>query len=171
MFRNKENGYTAFNKLNIIISVVVFALGYLGGAGVFNSISEYGFVQGIAEAFGSGYYKNTGICLIVAIVGLVILLIRNMKMGSFVKSILFTVISVIVSGIIALILFILYIIIGILGGKGSDFMNKYTNNTYTDEEHKYAKANGYYDAESANNMGFDTSDAKRPGFDYTQKKY
>lgn len=46
-----------------------------------------------------------------------------------------------------------------------------TSHQYTDEENQYAKANGFYDAQSANEKGFDTSEANNPGFDYTQKRF
>lgn len=156
MFKNKETGYTPFNGINKILSVVAF----IGLFFVYDVIS-YGGVGAVLQ-YGNG--KQTVFAAALGLIATVILLIRNITKCSN------PVIGIIAS-LLGVVLSVLVIALGfILGWLGVD-TSKVTNNPkYTNEEDLYAKANGYYDAAAANEQGFDTSEAKNPGFDYTQKR-
>lgn len=62
------------------------------------------------------------------------------------------------------------LIIVFMTGKGDKVKNVVNRKSYTEEEDIYAKANGFYDAETANASGFSTKEANQPGFDFTKKR-
>lgn len=160
MFINKETGYDPFGGLNKFLAGVAL-VGIAYGCFVIEDILCYGF------ACFSMYPddKEMGVVLLIGTIALVILLIQNVrKCSNPAIGILATLLSV------ALVLVI--IILGfIMSWLGIDTKkNKGGQKTYSQEEEQYAKANGYFDAQSANEKGFDTSEANNPGFDYTSKK-
>lgn len=152
MFKNKETGYSAFNIPNIILSTISGLL----------LLSLYGNIVG-GNRMDSAYLL---VVIVVSVVSIIIMFVRNLKLGNIVKTILATIICGILGAIVGIIFLIAF-----FTGNSSKISGNLGSKTYSDKENQYAKANGYYDAETANRMGFDTSDANKPGFDYTQKKF
>lgn len=106
--------------------------------------------------------------VLLIIEGIILLVINFLTIKNKFKAIILTLSQLGAS--VVVVAAVILIICGLFMGGSSNSTQTVSNKKYTDEENQYAKANGYYDAESANNMGFDTSDANSPGFDYTQKK-
>lgn len=105
-----------------------------------------------------------------AFIELVVLLVINiLTVENKVKAVVFSITQTATS--IVLVVIIVLVLLAFFFGGGSrvkEVAGKFMS--HTDEEERYAKANGYFDANDANQKGFDTSPANNPGFDYTQKK-
>lgn len=152
MFTNKENGYSPFNKLNVIVSVIVFICLALGGFGVVASIDDHGFAVGIKNAFSSsGYYGNTGLFFLVGLAGFIFLLVRNMKTGSVVKSILFTLLGIVISLILAVIVLLLGAVFGSAGTTNRPASSDSIGYSY--DQNNEARNKGYSNALEAERSG------------------
>lgn len=155
------NGYSPLSMFNIVLALITL----IGGGILYLLFDNFGF-NGAFELRGSDR-TFLMVSLIATPISFIFLIIRNLKMKSIPKIILYTVLQFALAIIIAIIYLIIFFIGSLLGGSSTPAPTK----TYTDEENQYAKANGFYDAQSANEKGFDTSEANNPGFDYTQKKF
>lgn len=169
-------GYSPMSLLNIVLAAI--ALG--GGTFFVVSVGSYGFA-GAYQASAGGFI----ISLLATLISFVLLIIRNLKIKSVPKIVLYTILQFALAFVALFYILIrgsVYMSRYVFGG-GSNSSNsssdsislfpsggKSSSNTYTDYEEQYAKANGYVDAQHANNLGFDTSPANTPGFDYTQKR-
>lgn len=155
------NGYSPLAMFNIVLALIT-----LIGAGILYLLFDnFGFsgafdLRGTDKTFLMVALVATPVCFIW-------LIIRNLKMKSVPKIILYTVLQFVLAIIIAAIYLIVFFFAGLFGGSSSTTQ---TTKTYTDQENQYAKANGYYDAQTANQQGFSTAEANNPGFDYTQKR-
>lgn len=160
MFINKETGYDPFGGLNkFLAGVALVGIAY----GCF--IIPYLLTEGFACFSNYRNAKEMGITLLIGTIAAIILLVRNIrKCSNPAIGILATLLSV----VLVIVIVILGLIMSWLGIDTKK--NKGSQKTYTQEEDQYAKANGYFDAQSANEKGFDTSEANNPGFDYTRKK-
>ena len=149
-------------KLSAIISWVIAIVFGIILAALF-------FEDGDIDTLISGEFMNSQI-IAVLIIELIVLLVLNILTGeNKVKAVFYSIGQTGAS--FALIGYIMLIIITIVFGGGSNLKNITSKmKTYSNEEDQYAKANGYFDAASANEKGFDTSAANNPGFDYTEKK-
>ena len=170
-------GYSPMSLLNIVLAAVTL----VGVPIVVVFIGKYGFVG----AFNSSEKMEFIISLLAAIISFVLLIFRNLKIKSVPKIILYTILQFVIASIIVFYFLIRLIAIGtsVFFGRASGTSSSSSSsiklfpsggisssNEYTDYEEQYAKANGYTDAQHANMLGFDTSPANTPGFDYTHKK-
>ena len=166
-------GYSPMSLLNIVLAAVTLA----GGCIVTVFIGTYGF--------GGAFHSSEGIefiiSLLAAIISLALLIIRNVKIKSVPKIILYTILQFVIAFVMLFYLLIRFVSIGtsVFFGRASGTPSGSSSSIklfpsggikYTDYEEQYARANGYTDAQNANMLGFDTSPANTPGFDYTHKK-
>lgn len=170
------DGYSPMSLLNIVLAAITL----VGGSLFVVYVGSYGFAGAFHAANGGDRFVFI-ISLIATPVSFVLLIIRNLKIKSVPKIILYTILQFALAFVIVFYFFIRMIIKGtsIFFGSGNSSSSNSSDSTplfpsggkkYTDEEEQYAKANGYFDAHAANNLGFDTSPANTPGFDYTQKR-
>lgn len=160
------NGYSPLSIFNIMLALATI----VGIIFTKDNLARYG---GFSELLNFDNPQNDGISIAInalllgaSVLCPVILLIRNLKIKSIPKYILYTVLQFVLGVIVGVIYLLILIIGSFFGGSNSSSKTK----TYTNEEDQYAKANGYFDAQSANEKGFDTSQANNAGFDYTQKR-
>ena len=152
--------------LNIMLALFTIIGVYL----TYDALSQIG----LSEYFDSSHYSGIDfpiymLGLVASIICPIVLIIRNLKIKSIPHFIIYTILQFVLAIIVAII-YILFVIIGLLLGGFSNTSNSTSSTTHTYEEDQYAKANGYFDAQSANDKGFDTSQANNPGFDYNQKQ-
>lgn len=168
-------GYSPMSLLNIVLAAVTL----VGGAIVVVFVGTYGF----AGAFNSSEKMEFIISLLAAIISFALLIIRNLKIKSVPKIILYTILQFVIASIIVFYFLIRLISIGtsVFFGRASGTSSsssgsiklfpsggKSSSGGYSDYEEAYAKANGYDNAQQANESGFNTSPANRSGFDYNQ---
>lgn len=167
----RVNGYAPFCFFNIFLSLATVILVALGGLGIGNSIEENGFGAGLKMAFSSsGYYKYTGFLFVIGLACFVFLIIRNLKMQSVPKIIIFTILQLIISAVVGFVLLILFMLAGTFssGGSTSSVQNETPTNTqnkknntgsaydYTSGQDELARSYGFTDSEQAKLHGIDT---------------
>ena len=125
------------------------------------------------EAYAEFLAYELDTIIVMSISEFIILLILNMiSIKNKVKAVILTISQValtLLSFFIAL-LAVLIIILVFVSGKGDTVKKVVNRKSYTEQEDIYAKANGFYDAETANASGFSTKEANQPGFDFTKKR-
>ena len=155
--RFEVNGYSPLSMFNIVLAVIIMIGGYV--------------IYSLTHGSGFGKAQDDKIALIISLIATsissVLLFIRNLKIKSVPKFILYTILQFVLAIIVAIIYIIVFIFGLLVGGNSSSTSSR---KVYSNEEDRYAKANGYFDAQSANEKGFDTSQANNAGFDYTQKR-
>ena len=154
------NNYNPFSIFNTVLALITL----MGGGILYLLFDNFGF-SGAFELRGSDR-TFLMVSLIATPISFIFLMIRNLKIKNVPKIILYTILQLVFAIIMAIIFLIVFFIGSLLGGSTTSTTLK----TYSNEEDQYAKANGYFDAASANEKGFDTSVANNPGFDYTEKK-
>lgn len=152
MFRNKENGYTPFNKANVIISVIVFIGLALGGLGMVAAIDDGGIAALKSTFTSGGYFAYTGWLFVAGVLGFALLIKRNMQTGSLVKSIIFTILGVALSVVVAAIVILLGMLFGSTGTTNRPVSNS-DSTGYSYDQNNEARNKGYSNALEAERSG------------------
>lgn len=166
-------GYSPMSLLSIVLAAVTLVGGYI--------VVVFSGAYGFGEAFHSSEKIWFILSLLAAIISFALLIFRNLKIKSVPKIILYTILQYVIAVVMVFYLLIRFISLGtsVFFGRASGVPSSSSGSIklfpsggkkYTDYEEQYAKANGYTDAQNANMLGFDTSPANTPGFDYSHKK-
>lgn len=162
---------TKLPKLFKILSwIVMIGFGCMYTIGYSNTLDDYN----IFSTFTYFLFDSQNDILIPCIVAeLVILLIFNMiSVKNKVKAVILTISQIALSMLImTAVLFVVALFLLLTAtGHGDTAKKIISRKSHTEQEDIYAKANGFYDAETANASGFKTAEANQPGFDFTKKK-
>lgn len=137
MFKNKKTGYSAFNKANVIMSIIGFLMLF---SALGNSQDDFTEPETILVSAAIG------------IILFIIVLIRNFKTGNIFKAIISTVVSFVGAGLIA-ILFLILVITGNSDSIPSSKRHESDEGSYTDSQNQQAKAHGYSNGKDAEMSG------------------
>ncbi len=164
------NGYKPLAMFNIVLAAITIV-------SVVVLISMTDFYHGFTEVLDMIVDSDETadrICATLALVGgpvsLVVLFIRNLQMKSVPKFIWYMILQYLLGAVLVAVAIVVIIFLILASFSGGNTVNEETEDTnsgkkkYTDEEERYARAQGYYDAATANQQGLDTSYANMPGF-------
>ena len=162
---------TKMPKLFKILSwIVIIGFGCMYTIGYSNTVDDYN----IFSTFTYFLFDSQNDILIPCIAAeLVILLIFNMiSVENKVKAVILTISQLALSMLImtAVLFGVALFLLATATGHGDTAKKVIKRKSYTEQEDIYAKANGFYDAETANAHGFKTEEANQSGFDFTKKK-
>ena len=159
---------TKLPKLFKILSwIVMIGFGWFYMLGVLETAEESDLIR----AFTYFLFENE--LYVYAIVEFVILLLINLiSVKNKAKAVILSISQLAMSMIIvtAVLCVIAIFLLATATGHGDTAKKVINRKTYTEKEDIFAKANGFYDAETANASGFKTAEANQPGFDFTKKK-
>ena len=172
--RFEVNGYYPLSMFNIVLGIITWISVITGGISTVELISIEGFGEGMKEAFSQDNMYAGFVCL-VGIASFVFLIVRNLKIGSVPKMIMYILAQLAVSALIVFIAISVIFFKGLGsnpdgtprggGSSGNSRTAQHADNPksssdsaydYTSGQDELARSYGFKDAEDARLHGVDT---------------